>query len=113
MKHFFQEDDLKNTFIIYCNLLLSRGTAAKEGKFLPPPFAFPQFIIAIILSPVPSPHPLNITSPPAYVRRCSRARGAEGSQRGGGDWEKSSHISGWLYLNEFGIVLLWSRWPWR
>lgn len=33
--------------------------------------------------------------------------------REGEDWEKSSHISGWLYLNEFGIVLLQSRWPWR
>lgn len=36
IKYFIQEDDLKNTFIIYCNLLLSLGTAAKGGKFLPP-----------------------------------------------------------------------------
>lgn len=54
--------------------------AAKGGKFLPPLFAFPQFIIAIILSPVPSPHPLNITSPPACVWRCSHARGEGGGE---------------------------------
>lgn len=82
VEYFFQEDDLKNTFIIYHNLSRSQGTAAKGGKFLPPPF-----IIAIILSPAPSPHPLNITSPPACVLRCSG-----GKPEGRGETGKNHHI---------------------